>query len=371
MNFNIYNSLILAGIIQGLAFALAVVFNERLRHKSTFYLLGVVTVYSLSNLQFYLCDIEAINYTQLYSYFYIPWGNLVPPLLYMYAVTYLNPERTFTNKEKLLFLPFTISFFISLVFKVLAIWPTNFTKALKSLWVYLESYDELISIVFHIIVIAVLIRMVSIYKKNNEIFNPNHINRDVRWLSITLKLLFIGVLVWLAIIVSYMFNAELVSFYPLWIIMAFLIYWYGYLGVHKYGILQERIQIRKKSKVAQPQKDESAKSTIIERLKNYLVGEKQYLDANLSLVGTAEALGVSQGHLSKTINNEMQISFKDYVNGLRVEEAKRYLLDSTFSNYTLLAIGLEAGFNSKSTFNASFKKIVGVTPSQFKKNNRK
>ena len=49
-----------------------------------------------------------------------------------------------------------------------------------------------------------------------------------------------------------------------------------------------------------------------------------------------------------------------------MEEAKKYLTKPEFSNYTLLAIGLEAGFNSKSAFNASFKKITGLTPSQYK-----
>ena len=82
---------------------------------------------------------------------------------------------------------------------------------------------------------------------------------------------------------------------------------------------------------------------------------------------TAEALELSQGHLSKIINTELGVGFKDYINALRVEEAKTYLLDKEFSNYTLVAIGLEAGFNSKSAFNSSFKKITGETPSQFKK----
>lgn len=87
----------------------------------------------------------------------------------------------------------------------------------------------------------------------------------------------------------------------------------------------------------------------------------------MTLEKTAEALELSQGHLSKIINTELDVSFKDYINALRVEEAKSYLSDGDFSNYTLVAIGLEAGFNSKSAFNASFKKITGQTPSQFKK----
>ncbi len=367
MNFNIYNSLILAGIVQGMAFTIAVLFNQRLRHRSTSFLLGVVTVYSLSNFQFYLCDIGATDYSELYSYFYVPWGNLVPPLLYFYVITYLNPERAIQNKEKWLMLPFVASFFISLLFKILMFWPERFQNTLMKLWVFIESYDEIISIFFHLIVISVLIKKVWDYKKDNKVYKPNYVQRDVNWLSLTLKLLLAGVLVWLVIIISYMFNADSVSFYPLWIIMAFLIYWYGHLGVYKYGVLQERMHIRKKTLGSSNEKQEPTKNIIIERLKKHLVDEKHFLDANLTLELTAKALDISQGHLSKTINQELQMSFKDYVNGLRIEEAKRYLIDETFSNYTLLAIGLEAGFNSKSTFNASFKKIVGVTPSQFKK----
>lgn len=157
------------------------------------------------------------------------------------------------------------------------------------------------------------------------------------------------------------------SFYPLWIIMATLIYWMGHVGIYKFGILQQRSNIRKKSRIENSEETGATKNIIIEQLRNYLVNERQFQDPDLTLEKTAQALDMSQGHLSKTINHELEMSFRDYVNGLRVEEAKRYLQDDTFSNYTLLAIGMEAGFNSKSAFNTSFKKITGLTPSQFKK----
>ena len=60
-------------------------------------------------------------------------------------------------------------------------------------------------------------------------------------------------------------------------------------------------------------------------------------------------------------------NFSDYINSYRVEEAKKLLADTTFDNYTIVAVGLECGFNSKSTFYNAFKKFTGVTPTVYKK----
>ena len=55
----------------------------------------------------------------------------------------------------------------------------------------------------------------------------------------------------------------------------------------------------------------------------------------------------------------------DFVNSYRVEEVQRRLVDPSSAHLTVLAIGLEAGFNSKSSFNAVFKKHTKMTPSQY------
>jgi len=61
-------------------------------------------------------------------------------------------------------------------------------------------------------------------------------------------------------------------------------------------------------------------------------------------------------------------SFYDVINSYRVEEAKRLLLDEKNRNYTILSVGFEAGFNSKTTFNPVFKKFTGVTPTEYRDN---
>jgi AraC-like DNA-binding protein len=64
-------------------------------------------------------------------------------------------------------------------------------------------------------------------------------------------------------------------------------------------------------------------------------------------------------------------TFYDLVNGYRVEEAKRLLLDPKSKNNKILAIAFDSGFNSKTTFNTVFKKFTGFTPSDFKEQHAK
>ena len=54
------------------------------------------------------------------------------------------------------------------------------------------------------------------------------------------------------------------------------------------------------------------------------------------------------------------------MNGYRIEEAKKLLLDPKNKNFTILSVGFEAGFNSKTTFNTVFKKFTGLTPTEFR-----
>jgi YesN/AraC family two-component response regulator len=78
-------------------------------------------------------------------------------------------------------------------------------------------------------------------------------------------------------------------------------------------------------------------------------------------------LNISVGYLSQIISEQSEKKIPDYLNYYRTEEVKKMLLDPDFDRYSLLAIGLEAGFNSKTAFYTAFKKETGTTPATFKK----
>ncbi|MFN3280783.1 MAG: helix-turn-helix domain-containing protein [Tabrizicola sp.] len=94
--------------------------------------------------------------------------------------------------------------------------------------------------------------------------------------------------------------------------------------------------------------------------------EKLYRDPLLSLPRLASAVGSSPNDVSQVLNAHFGLGYHDYVSRLRVAEAKRILNDPDRTE-TLLEILLEVGFNSKSVFNAAFKRETGLTPSEFRR----
>ena len=95
--------------------------------------------------------------------------------------------------------------------------------------------------------------------------------------------------------------------------------------------------------------------------------DKAYRNSTFRLNDLAKKTGKSLHHISQIINQRQEVSFSDFVNQYRVGEAKSLLGSPRADEITILAIALEVGFNSKTAFYNSFKKITGKTPSAFKK----
>ena len=77
----------------------------------------------------------------------------------------------------------------------------------------------------------------------------------------------------------------------------------------------------------------------------------------------ANSTGLSINQVSEIINTAFKKNLNDWINDLRIEEAKDYLKESELS---IKEIYYEVGFNSKSAFNNAFKKRMGTTPSTYR-----
>ncbi|AUP80255.1 helix-turn-helix domain-containing protein [Flavivirga eckloniae] len=115
--------------------------------------------------------------------------------------------------------------------------------------------------------------------------------------------------------------------------------------------------------------DSSVAKKHFETLLDYMKNEKPYLDADLTLDSLASQVNISSNHLSQVINQFTHKNFYTYVNEYRIEEVVSLLNDPSKSKYSILGLAYDAGFKSKSVFNALFKKIKGMTPSEFRKLN--
>ncbi len=101
------------------------------------------------------------------------------------------------------------------------------------------------------------------------------------------------------------------------------------------------------------------------KLSEYMLRQQPYLEPELTLSELAKQLNISTSKLSQTINNGLGKNFNDFINEYRVEAVKKMMLDEKKSNFSLLGIAQECGFNSKATFNRTFKKFTNHTPSEF------
>ena len=109
--------------------------------------------------------------------------------------------------------------------------------------------------------------------------------------------------------------------------------------------------------------------TIATKLLALIEERELYLDPSLSLQKLALILDLSSAHLSQVINEKFGKSYTDFITEFRIKTAKDELIKSENQQYKIAHIAFECGFDSLSSFNASFKKMTGLTPSEFRKKN--
>ena len=98
--------------------------------------------------------------------------------------------------------------------------------------------------------------------------------------------------------------------------------------------------------------------------------EKVFLENDLSLPKLSKRMNASCNETSFVINELYRDNFYNFINKYRVEEAKILLLSEKYNQLNILGIAYESGFNSKTTFNTTFKKHTGFSPTEFVKTNR-
>ena len=105
---------------------------------------------------------------------------------------------------------------------------------------------------------------------------------------------------------------------------------------------------------------------IAERLDTCMNESKMYLNPKLSLNDIAVEIGTNRTYLSDYLNHNLQKTFYEYVNEFRVKEACEMLDSMTDADRkSMQEVAELSGFNSLSTFNRSFVKIVGMTPTAY------
>jgi AraC-like DNA-binding protein len=111
---------------------------------------------------------------------------------------------------------------------------------------------------------------------------------------------------------------------------------------------------------------EEAKTRILERIENEMYGNRYALENMASLSGLSGILNESTHHVSQVINEKLGMNFFELLAKYRIDEAKKILKADKEKSMTIEYLADEVGYNSKSSFNNAFKKLTGITPSEFR-----
>lgn len=104
----------------------------------------------------------------------------------------------------------------------------------------------------------------------------------------------------------------------------------------------------------------------VERIRAAMEREKLFLNHRLTVDEFAGHVKLPPRQVSSVIKRTFSRNFLEFVNGYRVEEAKRILADPANGDDSVLEIASKAGFNSKATFNRFFRKFAGLTPTEYR-----
>jgi len=109
-----------------------------------------------------------------------------------------------------------------------------------------------------------------------------------------------------------------------------------------------------------------AKMDNIEKeIKRHMSENSPFLDKQFTLYQLSSNIGISPQYISAVINNYYKVNFNEYINTHRVNHCLILLKNNDHKNQTLEAIAGESGFNNRNTFTTSFKKVTGMTPSNY------
>ena len=301
---------------------------------------------------------------------------LLAPSIYISILYFVNSTGKFKIRYWLHFLPFLMFAFIeNFVFS------SEKSISTKTLIDIGETSFFIRDILPFQLLAYVFISYLALIKhsKNLKLITATTQNINLNWLKLVLLILILPILFWIN---------DALDIFPFLVKLNRSIYSISILFLANFAMKQVEIfpykieeldeisEIVNQPTETQTSTNEATKpqrlsseqiSNLSAQLNSLMVNDKIFLDNEINLTTVAEKLGISIHDTSYLINEVTGINFYNFINKFRVEEAKKLLTSSKADKLNMLGIAFESGFNSKTTFNTAFKKIVRISPSEYAK----
>lgn len=130
----------------------------------------------------------------------------------------------------------------------------------------------------------------------------------------------------------------------------------------KYNITEKKEKEAAYRSLVSPQLMDELKGKILE----IILIQKKYKDKNYSAKKLAEDLGTNTRYISAVVNVKFHMNYTSFVNKYRIEEAMTLLSDRRYKDLNMEDISDMVGFSNRQSFYASFYRINGTTPRDYK-----
>ncbi len=325
------------GAFNGFMFSVYFAFNANKKKFSNYFLAFLLLMLSIRIIKsvFFYFNPELSN---IFIQIGLSACILIGPFFYLYL-------KSQTDKEKLNWGIHIVPYLMGITVLGL-IYPYIEYQVIWSRWIVKGIYLQ------WFVYIAISAKdILPIYNKLRN--RENLKNSDVWFLSIYFGIVLIWLAYCIAAYTSYIVGALSFTF-VLYLIILLLVF----KNTQTSTFFQEKERYKNK------ELDNNTVEGIKQKID--LVKEKElYLNPNLTLDETAKELKIAKHLLSQYLNQKLGQSFTNFINAYRIEKAKELLKSQT--NHTIEGVGYDSGFNSKSTFFTTFKKITGKTPSEYLK----
>lgn len=324
----------------------------------------------LPNVPVYLYNMSRMLGWHDFSMFMFPVcysvNLLLMPLLWLFTVKNFNPDFRFRFRQLLHFLPALICFVIYLII------PPE--QRMASIIHEMSGDDTWIGDINAIIIIVQLITYFPmifrlLYRRKREIHDSAS---DAEWMQKEWipKFMVLFAALFIVVMTCYVIwprtDAWLIQILNV-IAMCYLVY--NSIAHPMMPVSQP--ETAEPEKAMPPALSREQMQEICEKISLYLSTTKAYLHPDLSLSMLAKETDIPGRNLSRSINTHLRCNFFEFINGMRVEEAKRRLLSIEISGYKIDSIYEECGFRTRSTFFLAFKKVEGQSPAQWLKSVKK
>ena len=367
------NIAIFQGVVLGLVILKSPLFNST-SNKHLAYLLFTLSILLLNH----VLDLEGAYTDYPYLRFMddVEWAFLLPTFLFLFVINRIDDAVKRRQKIYLWFVPFVFSAVLNIVCDL---------DAVAGVYTIPEWGNNVINLLslLHLFLSIVFIPFLPIY----SYFMVKHLKepQEKRWIVALLTIVSSLLFAWLFTALTGIFLEYDVSATMSAVALSatFIMHWTAYVGVYKYKLAKNKeaiynflnydsalslrpLHLIENSSAEEPKESITADNHYFLKLELLCKEQHLYSDSTLNREKVAAQLGISAGYLSQIVNTITGDNFAHYINNYRVEAVKEMISNSEFENYNLLAMGLESGFTSKTTFYKAFKKVTGQTPNEYK-----